>query len=279
MTNKNGCVGSYNVSGYTRSDGTSVSDYTRTCGAAHNSQNDENLLQERANLLYPNTQTKQDNVLTGGAAKINNNNQTIAGVERGEPMSFEDAGKGVNPNYNYQIRNDYTTNCQSSVAVFEARLRGYDIETKLSKGFDEVETLDELKEHPNNAYIDPKTGKKPYFTTLKVKNAEECEQWLNNNIKQGERYAFAFKPMFNRSYNANETGHILEVMKDNNENLKFYDPQINRFYDRNMIKSIKFKFGLNEYEYLPRILRVDDKEIDHKVLNAISKPSRKYLGK
>ena len=30
------CVGSYSVSGYTRSDGTKVGDYTRTCGAKHN---------------------------------------------------------------------------------------------------------------------------------------------------------------------------------------------------------------------------------------------------
>ncbi len=270
MTNKNGCVGSYNVSGYTRSDGTSVSGYTRTCGAAHNSQNDENLLQERANLLYPNTQTKQDNVLTGGAAQINNN-QTIAGVERGEPMSIEEAGNGVNPSYNHQIKNDYTTNCQSSVAIFEARLRGYDIETKLPKGFDEIETLEDLKENPNNAYIDPKTGKKPYFTTLKVKNAEECEQWLNNNIKQGERYAFAFQPTTNNK----NSGHILEVMKDNNGNLKFYDPQINRSVNKEYIKQIKFKFALNEVDYLPHILRVDDKELNIKILNQISKPARK----
>ena len=30
------CVGSYSVSGYTRSDGTKVGDYTRACGAKHN---------------------------------------------------------------------------------------------------------------------------------------------------------------------------------------------------------------------------------------------------
>ena len=30
------CVGSYEVSGYTRADGTEVSGYVRTCGAAHN---------------------------------------------------------------------------------------------------------------------------------------------------------------------------------------------------------------------------------------------------
>ena len=29
------CVGSYTASGYTRSDGTKVGDYIRTCGAKH----------------------------------------------------------------------------------------------------------------------------------------------------------------------------------------------------------------------------------------------------
>ncbi len=272
MKNSNNCVGSYSVRGYTRSDGTSVSGYTRTCGAAHNSQNEESLLQDRANLLYPNTQTKHDDVPTGGAAKVDYNNQTIAGVERGEPMSFEDAGKGVNPNYNHQIRNDYTTNCQSSVAVFEARLRGYDIETKISESFEESEIKEKLKENPNIAYIDPKTGKIPYFTTLKVKNDEECEQWLNNNIKQGERYAFSFKSIYN---NDAGSGHILEVMKDDKDNLKFYDPQINKTYEREVVKIIKFKFGLNEINYFPHILRVDNKELNIKVLNQISKPTIK----
>ena len=36
------CVGSYPVSGYTRSDGTEVSSYIRTCGAAHAGQSDSN---------------------------------------------------------------------------------------------------------------------------------------------------------------------------------------------------------------------------------------------
>lgn len=38
-----GCVGSYPVSGYTRDDGTKVSGYVRTCGAAHNSKKLENM--------------------------------------------------------------------------------------------------------------------------------------------------------------------------------------------------------------------------------------------
>ncbi len=74
MTEKdNGCVGSYSVSGYTRGDGISVSSYTRTCGAAHNSSinkttstskqylTDEEKMQRRADILYPTMMDKTKN--------------------------------------------------------------------------------------------------------------------------------------------------------------------------------------------------------------------------
>ena len=71
MTKDNGCVGSYSVSGYTRSDGTEVSGYTRTCGAAHSLSSsfssktstpkldDEEKMKQRAEILYPNTKTNK----------------------------------------------------------------------------------------------------------------------------------------------------------------------------------------------------------------------------
>ena len=74
MAKDNGCVGSYSVSGYTRGDGTQVSSYTRTCGAAHNSSSssssktstpkldDEEKMKQRAELLYPTMKDrKQEN--------------------------------------------------------------------------------------------------------------------------------------------------------------------------------------------------------------------------
>ena len=36
QNSKSQCIGSYSVSGYTRSDGTKVGDYIRSCGAKHN---------------------------------------------------------------------------------------------------------------------------------------------------------------------------------------------------------------------------------------------------
>ncbi len=41
MTNRTNCVGSYAVSGYTRSDGTEVSGYVRSCGAKHDGDSEK----------------------------------------------------------------------------------------------------------------------------------------------------------------------------------------------------------------------------------------------
>lgn len=43
-----GCVGSYQVSGYTRADGTEVKSYTRTCGAKHSGMSKEERLAGQA---------------------------------------------------------------------------------------------------------------------------------------------------------------------------------------------------------------------------------------
>ncbi len=83
MTKKsNGCVGSYVVNGYTKSDGTVVSSYIRTCGAAHNSNSnasvstikrnlsDEEKMLRRAEILYPDMKYSKYGEMTGGAAPI-----------------------------------------------------------------------------------------------------------------------------------------------------------------------------------------------------------------
>lgn len=74
MKKDNDCAGSYLVSGYTKADGTKVSEYIRTCGAAHNSKtnsinsskkkisNDEKKLQQRAEILYQTMDNKKKEV-------------------------------------------------------------------------------------------------------------------------------------------------------------------------------------------------------------------------
>ncbi|MCD7780942.1 MAG: hypothetical protein LUH05_09770 [Candidatus Gastranaerophilales bacterium] len=271
MTNKENCAGSYYVSGYTRADGKEVSGYMRTCGAAHASNNSdadrENKLQRRAELLYPNTPDKRPD-------KNKNYPDEIAGVKRGEPMSLEQAGgNNVNPDFNPMMYNSNNTNCQSAVAVFEARMRGYDVETAIPNKMEDIEIQNKLSVNSNFAYIDPITGKTPEFTTLKVNNALECEQLLDENIRQGERYAFSF--VWKDGSHSKGKGHIIEVWKDKNNKLEFYDPQSGASSSKYLFLRVKYKFTWNEYPDFPRILRLDNKELNYKVLNGISKPARK----
>lgn len=58
-----GCVGSYQVSGYTRADGTEVKGYTRTCGAKHSGMSKEERLAGQAKYKGKRMQDLSDNEL------------------------------------------------------------------------------------------------------------------------------------------------------------------------------------------------------------------------
>ena len=187
-------------------------------------------------------------------------------------MTIEDAIVGVNPNYNIFGNTTYKTNCQAGVAIFEARLRGFDVEVDVPYGGD---LKDKLAQRPNIAYIDPATGKTPEFTTIKAKNEFDCINYLDPKVQEGERYVFAF--IWKNSSNKNKIGHVVTVTKDSNNNLVFYDPQIKESginIDSKFLSSIKYQYEWWEEPKPPKILRVDDKEFNKKILNQISKPRK-----
>ncbi len=224
----------------------------------------------REDIFYPTMKSRNNNrTLTGGFTKIAADE--ISGVKKGEPMTIEEAIKGVNPDYNSLGNPTYKTNCQASVIIFDARLRGYDIEVNI--GY-ENDIKNKLSERPNIVFVDPKTGKVPEFTQTKAKNGIECLNWLDNNINQGERYLFAFQ-WKQKSYNNEIRGHIITILRDKNNQLKFYDPQIAKARNPEFLDRIQYKFDWTEEHCPPKILRVDDKELNKKMLNQISKPARK----
>jgi len=225
-------------------------------------------LQNRADILFPNTVEKK-------AGMSIDTSETIAGVSRGEPMTYEQAGgKNVNPEFTI-IGNGNTTykeNCQSCVAVFEARMRGYNVETKLPKTDEDVKIKDELELRPNLAYIDPKTNSIPEFTILeKATDGNSCAAELDKKINPNERYLFAFD--FKNNNSKSIFAHVLIVMKDKNNNLKFYDPQCGIERNSDYLSNVKFRFGFDEEGTKPKILRVDDKKLNYKILNSISQES------
>ncbi len=146
-----------------------------------------------------------------------NNPSSIAGVERGDPMTRSQANNNrVNPNY-FKAPG-YQTNCQSCVVAYEARLRGYDVQTKANT---RGSKLDVLSRDTRLAWIDPATGKKPdWITSEKVTTAKRCKTWMEETIKPGERYTFQ-----HGWKGRSRTGHIISADKDSDGNLRLYDPQ------------------------------------------------------
>ncbi|MDE6138450.1 MAG: hypothetical protein K2F57_03165, partial [Candidatus Gastranaerophilales bacterium] len=73
-------------------------------------------------------------------------------------------------------------------------------------------------------------------------------------------------------------GHVVEVTKTKNGDIKFYDPQTGENYGDSLLKNdvlfppeIGIKFPENIF---PQIFRVDNAKINVEILNKISKPRR-----
>lgn len=191
---------------------------------------------------------------------------SIAGVNRGEPMSHKDADSGaVNPNYRKSVgHNGYRINCQSCVPTYEARRRGYDVEVLANYN---NPTAKEISYNTNKAWIDPNTGKTPPIKRSGVKTAKQLLNYVKENTKEGERYSFQF---YWKNYNS---GHIVTMYKENGEVI-MYDPQPDTVTkgDENLLYYFKqIQFRNHGTDCSPNLLRIDNLEFDSNRANGIMK--------
>lgn len=150
------------------------------------------------------------------------NPDSLGGAERGEPMTRKHANSN-HPNPNYFLEPGYRTNCQSCVVAFEARLRGYDVQTKPMK---RGSMLDQLAHDTRLAWKDPKTGQKPEFIKdSTVTTPKKCRDWLEKTIQPGQRYTLQ-----NSWKGRSRSGHIISADKDESGALRLYDPQSGKTY-------------------------------------------------
>lgn len=191
---------------------------------------------------------------------------TLAGVKRSAEMSHVDADSGkVNPNYRANVgHNGYRVNCQSCVANYEARRRGYNVETLPNHN---NPIAKEISYNTNKAWIDPVTGKTPPIKRSGVKTAKQMVKYLKENVKEGERYTFQF---YWRNYSS---GHIVTMYKENGEVI-MYDPQTNNVYKGDAPLEYYFKqIQYRSYgtDCSPNLLRVDNLQFDEERAKGIMK--------
>lgn len=187
---------------------------------------------------------------------------TIAGTKKGKPMSFKKANGGrVNPNYNKG--GGYENNCQTCVAVFEARLRGYDIE---AVPYDDTnEAMQQLALRPWSAYK-TESGNYPKVLAINTTSPKGCEQWLKKNLRKGSRYAFGY------GIRGAEYKHIIQVQKGLFGDIQFYDPQNGKQLKANEVLN-EVRFATMKYGKIsktpPLIFRIDNTTLDTELLTKI----------
>lgn len=191
----------------------------------------------------------------------------IAGVKRGQVMTIDEANHGK-PNPNYTKGGGYTINCQSCVVSYEARLRGYNVQTlPNTKG----SKLAELSRKTNLAWIDPTTGTHPaYILDDTATTVKKFSTFLEKTVEQNKRYTLEFS-WKGRS----RSGHIISMSRNSDGVLTLYDPQIGRTYTGKQIDAYigRMKFTTtvygNKFVTPPKILRVDDKMFNLDMVNNI----------
>lgn len=210
----------------------------------------------------------------------------IAGAKRGDPMDETEADEGrPNPNLDKGIA--YKINCQSCVVTYEARLRGYNVET-LPNYEEAGSALYKLSKDTRLAWIDPLTGKKPDFIPhpASAKTVKSYLRWLNIAVEKGKRYTL-------QVYWKRSGGHIVHIRRNSDDRLEIYDPQTGELFSYKLWRNTRTKKSYKTSEDMvewflkqvrftyygrwagPELLRVDDKAFNLDIVNAIM---QKYGG-
>lgn len=198
-------------------------------------------------------------------------NLPIAGVNIGKPMTFEEADSyHTNPNYGGR---GYATNCQTCVAAFEARLRGYKVIAKANYNNAYIKLL---SSNTNEIWIDPKTGFHPkYIYDNSANTPEKCYNYINGIVREGERYTLQFSWKGRMS-----AGHIVNLDRNENGEIRLHDNQrgkgevaehVGEEAVTKYLSKIKYhKIGLKgRIPCVPKLLRIDNVDFDYNYASQI----------
>jgi hypothetical protein len=204
-------------------------------------------------------------------AQKTNDPLEIAGAKRGSPMSRDDANH-ERPNPNFRLGSGYRINCQSCVVTYEARLRGYDVQTLPNTPGSKLE---ELSRGTSKAWIDPKTGTHPeYIRDMTVTNAKKAYEFLDKVVQKDARYTIEFE------WRGRGNGaHIVSLDRNAEGIIRIYDPQTAKtFVGREAftyLKEIKYvrTFYGKKYPIPPKLLRIDEMELNKEMVDHIMEAS------
>jgi hypothetical protein len=190
----------------------------------------------------------------------------IAGVEKGEPMDVISANGGK-PNPNYSKGEGYDTNCQSCVVTYEARLRGYDVQTLPNTRGSQLE---QLSYRSHEAWLDAATGDKVKPMEYLVNTPKQLYNKVVADLESDARYTIehAWK-------GRSRAGHVVSMRKNISGKIELYDPQSGQHYlDTDVMRYFsRIKLGGTshgrKYQQPVRVMRVDDKAFNPEYVDSI----------
>lgn len=185
----------------------------------------------------------------------------IGTISKGDAMTFDEADGGkANPFIS--LGGKFKDNCQSCVAAFEARLRGFKVR---AKRFSESDIhFKRLANNPARAFIDPYTRHHPNWLESDVFNTwEDCLNYAIKTVKRGQRYVMKFY------WKENKRGHIISAIRTKKGRLFFYDPQDGSIWEKEEYKELFDNILFEDKYKQPQFLRVDHLQLDGNVLQYV----------
>lgn len=132
------------------------------------------------------------------------------------PMTFLEANEG-RANTSWGKGDEFSSNCQATVAVHEARLRGLNV-TALGYDSTRGSISYELGEHFEAIWQHPKTGKTPSPTPLRASSFDALLGKVDAQTKAVGRYHIGINMSENR-------GHVITAERLPNGKMIYYDAQ------------------------------------------------------
>ena len=176
----------------------------------------------------------------------------------------------MSANPNFHKDKHYKNNCQTCVVAFEARLRGYNVETNPNTRHS---MSWRVSAQTNLPWIDPETGEHPEYIFDETANTPETfMDFMERTVHQGERYTIGFSRKLREP-------HIISLDRTDSGKLRLYDPQNGKIYTGIKLllylKTIKYVHrdgdDFNQRYDSPRLLRVDNALFDMSIVEKLLK--------
>lgn len=212
--------------------------------------------------LYTHKVFKKADLIDLRVNYVNEELNEINGKQRGNVKSFAEADKSnSNPDFSYFV--GYNDNCATCVAVFEARLRGFDVKAK-PRIKEKGNVVDFVAKNDVDIWKIKGKDKYPSFKKCNTEN-ESLFTMFEDSIKKNERYELKYETD-RRNINGVEyvNSHVLVIGKDNNNVMFIYDPQTAELQvDKDECNEYLNLYGCTEY------MRIDNLDFNTDIINGV----------